>query len=65
MASADIFGVIVSELRYKKKPCPIIPFEVNKSLEVGFYCIILPFSLAIRLRVEDGGEFSLNVEEIA
>ena len=64
MASTGILGVVVGKFRYKKKPCPIILLEVNKGLEVSFHCTILPFRLAIRLRVEGNGEFSLDAKEI-
>ena len=49
VAGADILGIIVSKLCYRKKGCPIILFEVDKGLEIGFYCIILPFGLMIHL----------------
>ena len=65
MASAGILIIVVSELCYKKKPCPIILLEVNKGSEVGFYCTILSLSLAVRLQVEGSRESSFYAEEIA
>ena len=65
VAGAGILGIVVSELRHKKKSCPIILLKVDKSSEVGFYRTILPLSLAIRLRMKGGGESLLDVEEIA
>ena len=64
VAGAGIFGIIVSKLRHGKKPYPIILLEVDKSLEVGFHCTILPLSLAVCLRVKSGGESPLNTKEI-
>ena len=65
MAGAGIFGIVVSKLCHKKKPYPIILLKIDKSLEVGFYCTILPLSLAVYLRVEDGGKYLLDAKEIA
>ena len=65
MTNAGILGIVVNELYYEKKPCLIILLEIDKSSEIGFHCTILPFSLAICLQVEGGGEFSLNAKEIA
>ena len=65
VADAGILGIVVSELRHRKKPCPIILLEVDKSSKVGFHCTILPFGLIIRLWVEGGGESPLDAKEIA
>ena len=65
VAGAGILGIIVSKLRYEKKPCPIILLKVDESLEVGFHCTILPLSLAVYLQVEGNEEFPLDAEEIA
>ena len=65
VAGADILGVIVGKLRYKKKPYPIILLEVDEGLKVGFHGIILPFGLTVRLWVEGDEEFLLDAEEIA
>ena len=37
LAGAGILGIIINELRHKKKPCPIILFEVDKSLKICFH----------------------------
>ena len=65
MAGAAIFGIVASKFRYEKKPCPIILLKVDKGLEISFYYIILPLSLAVRLEVESGGESLLDAKEIA
>ena len=49
IADANIFKIIIGKFYYKKKPWPIILFEINKSSKIGFYCIILPFSLTVCL----------------
>ena len=64
VVGAGIFGIIVSELCHRKKPCPIILLEVNKSSEIGFHRTILPLSLAVRLQVEGGEESLLDDKEI-
>ena len=65
VAGASILGIVIGKLRHGKKPCLIILLEVDKGLEVGFHCTILPLSLAIRLRVEGGGKSLLDTKEIA
>ena len=60
MTGADILGIIISKLHHKKKPCPIILFEIDKNPKVGFYCAILPLSLAVCLQVESVGESLLD-----
>ena len=65
VAGAGIFGIVVSELRHRKKPCPIILLKVDKDLEKGFYYTILPLNLALCLQVEGGGESPLDAKKIA
>ena len=64
IVSASIFGIIISKLCHGKKPCLINLLQVDNSLEVGFYCIILPFSLAIYLQIENNKKFLLYAKEI-
>ena len=49
VTSASIFGIIIDKFRYRKKPCPVILYEINKSSKIGFYYTILSFNLTIRL----------------
>ena len=65
VTGAGILGIVVSKLRHGKKPCPIILLEVDEGSEVGLYRTILSLNLAVRLRVEGGGESPLDAEEIA
>ena len=50
MANISIFDIILSKLCHKKKPYPIILFEVDKNLKVDFHCAILFLGLAICLK---------------
>ena len=65
VASAGIFGIIISELYYKKKPCLIILLKVNKCSKITFYHIILLLSLAVCLQVKDSEESLFNTKERA
>ena len=65
VAGTGILGIVVSKLRYRKKPCPIILLNIDKGSEVSFHCTILSLSLVICLRVEGDGESSLDAKEIA
>ena len=65
MAGAGILNIVIGKLRYGKKSCLIILLKVDKGSEVGFYRTILPLNLAVRLRIESGGEFPLDAKEIA
>ena len=65
VVGAGVLGIIVGKLYHRKKLCPIILFEIDKKLKVGFNCTILPLSLAICLWVEGNGEFLLDALEIA
>ena len=64
MVGASILGVVISKLRYKKKPCLIILLKVDKSLEVNFHHTILPLSLAVCLRLKSNEKSPLNAKEI-
>ena len=65
MAGASVFGIIVNKLYYGKKLCLIILLKIDKNLEIGFYCTILPLNLATHLQVESDKEFLLNTKRIA
>ena len=65
IVGAGIFGIIVSEVCYRKKPCPIILLKVDKGLKIGFYHTILSFNLAVCLQVEDGRVSPFDAKEIA
>ena len=64
VAGADILGIIVSKLRYRKKPCLIILLEVDESLEISFHHTILPLSLVVRLWIESNKESPLDIKKI-
>ena len=65
VAGAGILGIVVSKLRHKKKPCPIILLKNDKGLKIGFYCTILSLSLAVYLWVKSDRESPLDAKEIA
>ncbi len=64
MTDAGIFCIIVSKFSYKNGSGPIILFVIDKSSKIGLYCIVLPFCLAISLRVEPGEELLLDLKEV-
>ena len=45
----SIFGIIIDKFRYKKELYLVILFEIDKSLKVSFYYIILLFDLIVYL----------------
>ena len=65
VAGAGIFSIVISKLRHRKKSYLIILLKVDKSLEVGFHCIILPFGLTVHPGVESDEESPLDIKEIA
>ena len=60
VTGAGIFGIVIDKLYHGKEPCPIILLKVDKGSKVGFYHIILPFGLHIRLGVENDRDFLLD-----
>lgn len=60
-----IFGIIIGKLSHWYEPCPVILLEVDKGLEISFYCTILLLGLVVYLQVKSGGESSLNILEVA
>ena len=65
MAGASILGIIIGKFYHRKKLWPVILFEINKNLKVGFYYTILPFGLTVYLWVEGDKESSLDIKKIA
>ena len=64
MAGTCIFSIIISKLGYQQELYPVILFEVDKKLEVGFYHIVLMFALTICLKMESYGKSLFNFEEV-
>lgn len=64
MADAYIFCIIICKLGYWQESCSITLFEANDSLEVGFYCAILTFDLAVSLKIKNGREVMFDFEEM-
>ena len=63
VASASIFGIIISKFRHKKKPCLVILFEIDKSSKISFYYTILLFNLIVCLWIKGGGKSLLDAKE--
>ena len=61
---ASILGIIIGKFCYKKKPCLVILFKINKGLKVRFYYTILLFDLTVCLWIKGVGESPLNTKEI-
>ena len=61
----SVFCIIISEFCYKEEPRQVIFFIINKSSKVSSYCAILPLSLAVDLRVEDGREPPFDAQKVA
>ena len=64
VVNIDILGIIISKLHYKKKLCPIILFEIDKSSKINFYYTILLFDLIVYLKLGGSKEFLLDVKKI-
>ena len=65
VAGAGVFGIVVGEFSHWQEPCPVILLPVHEGSEVCLYCAVLPFCLAIGLRMESCRESSLDSQEIA
>ena len=64
MAGARVFVIIISKLGSCQEPSLIFLLEIDKGLEVGFHSIVLPFGLAVSLRIESCGKHTLNAKEV-
>ena len=60
----SILGVVIGKLRYWEKWCLIILLQIYKNIKVSFHSTVLLLRLTVSLRVECGGKFSLNAEEV-
>ena len=47
VSDTSILSIIINKLCYKKKLYPIILFEVDKNLKIGFYYTILRLGFVI------------------
>ena len=52
MDKTYIPSIIIYKLSHWWEPIPIVPFEVNKNLKLGFYSAISLFYLAISLKIK-------------
>ena len=60
-----IFDVVICELRYWLEPGPIVLFKVDKELNVDLYNAVLPFCLAISLRIKSHGKPLFDAKKVA
>ena len=65
MAGARTLGVVVGELVYRKEPCSIVLFKVNKSPKVNLHSVVLLFCLTVCLRMERSREPPFNAKKVA
>lgn len=63
VVGASIFCIIIDQFNYWKEFCPIVLLKVDKDLEIDFHYTVLPFSLAVNLRVKGSKKSLLNVQE--
>lgn len=54
VTDACILGIIVGKLSYWKELYSVILFKVDKKLKISFYYAVLPLSLFVGLRMEEG-----------
>lgn len=52
VVDADVFHIIIDKLSYRQKLDLIILFKIHKDLEISLHSTVLPFGLAIGLRVK-------------
>ena len=62
---ASIFRVIISEFCHRQKPRLVVLFIINKGSKVSFYYAVLPLSLAVGLKVEDGRKSQFDAQKVA
>ena len=65
VAGAGVLGIVVGKLSHWQEPCLVILLPVHKGSEVCLHCAVLPFYLAIGLRMESHRESSFDSQEIA
>ena len=64
VAGTSILRVVVCKLRHRQEPCLVILLPIHEGMEVCFHHAVLSFHLPVCLRVERGGEPSLDAKEV-
>lgn len=64
-AGICILDIITHKFCYRWEPCLVMLLLIDKSTKISFYYDILPFSLALRLRMKYSSKFLLNFKEKA
>ncbi len=65
MTGASVLRIIVGEFGHRQESSPIILLKIDEGSEVDLHSAVLPFGLAISLRVESNGEPSLDPKKVA
>lgn len=64
MAGDYILSIFISKLGHWQELCPVILFDINKSLEVSFYCAVLTFGLVIYLKIKSCRKPPFDFKEV-
>lgn len=65
IADIYIFYIVICKLCYWQKLGLIILLEIDKKLEIIIYYAVLPFDLAISLRIKNSKELLFDTKEVA
>lgn len=65
MVDTCIFSIVLDKFSYLKESSLIILLIIVKSSKVGFYYTVLPFNIAINIKIKGNEGFSLNPQKLA
>ena len=63
IVNAYIVYIIVGKLRYWEKPSLVILLIINKNPKISFYYMVLPFNLAVKLRIKGSKWLLLDLQK--
>ena len=61
---ARVFVIIISKFGHWFEATLIVLLEIDKSLEVSLYDIILSFCLAVSLQIKGGEKLTVDAKEV-
>lgn len=64
VACACIFCIIIINFGYRQESSLVILFKIDENSKVGLHNAVLPFGLAVNLKVKGDGKLPLDSEEI-
>lgn len=64
VADAHIINIIINKLSHWGKSNLIILLIVNKNPEISFHYTVLPFNLAVSLKIEGDKELLLDSQKV-